>query len=111
MRSGTLDMASGWEVPAGYPAGIKQKVISGALDEENRRGSRTRLLKFDPGVYTKSPFEHEYWEEVYLVSGDLTVQMRREYAVYKLCALTTRSKGRRYRGALERGRYPATMEK
>jgi hypothetical protein len=37
--------------------------------------------------------------------------MRREYAVYKLCALTTRSKGRRYRGAPERGRYPATMEK
>ena len=36
--------------------------------------------------------------------------MRREYAVYKLCALTTRSKGR-YRGAPERGRYPATMEK
>jgi hypothetical protein len=27
----TLDMASGWEVPAGFPAGIKQKVISGAL--------------------------------------------------------------------------------
>jgi len=29
-------------------------------------------------------------------------------AVYKLCALTTRSKGRRYRGAPELRRYPLT---
>lgn len=69
----TLDMSSGWEVPAGYPEGIKQKIISGALDEVNNRGSRTRLLRFDAGVYTTAPFEHEYWEEVYLLSGDLTV--------------------------------------
>ena len=69
----TLDMNSGWEVPAGYPQGIKQKIISGALDEENRRGTRTRLLKFDAGIFTTKPFEHEYWEEVFLVSGDLTV--------------------------------------
>ncbi|MBX9739667.1 MAG: cupin [Beijerinckiaceae bacterium] len=69
----TLDMSAGWEVPAGYPAGIQQKILSGALDEENRKGSRTRLLKFIPGTYTTKPFVHEYWEEVFLVSGDLTV--------------------------------------
>jgi hypothetical protein len=69
----TLDMNSGWEVPAGYPAGIQQKILSGALDEANRRGTRTRLLRFEPGVYTTAPFSHEYWEEVYLVSGDLIV--------------------------------------
>jgi hypothetical protein len=69
----TLDMNSGWETPAGYPAGIQQKILSGALDEENRRGTRTRLLRFAPGVYTTAPFSHEYWEEVYLVSGDLIV--------------------------------------
>ena len=28
---------------------------------------------FEPGIYTTKPFVHEYWEEVYLVSGDLTV--------------------------------------
>jgi hypothetical protein len=43
------------------------------LDEINKRGSRTRLLRFAPGVYTTSPFVHEYWEEVFLFSGDLTV--------------------------------------
>ena len=69
----TLDMNSGWETPAGYPAGIQQKILSGALDEENRRGTRTRLLRFAPGVYSTAPFSHEYWEEVYLVSGDLIV--------------------------------------
>lgn len=69
----TLDMTTGWEVPAGYPVGIQQKIISGGLDEENRRGTRTRLLRFAPGVYTTAPFSHEYWEEVYLVSGDLIV--------------------------------------
>jgi len=69
----TLDMDAGWETPPGYPSGIKQKILSGALDEENRAGTRTRLLRFDPGVFTTAPFVHEYWEEVFLVSGDLTV--------------------------------------
>src|ERR1700754_805025 len=69
----TLDMNEGWEVPPGYPSGIQQKILSGALDEANRGGSRSRLLRFAPGVYTTKPFVHEYWEEVFLVSGDLTV--------------------------------------
>ena len=69
-----VDMGTeGWHTPPGYPAGIQQKILSGALDEENGRGIRTRLLRFDPGVFTTAPFVHDYWEEVYLVSGDLTV--------------------------------------
>ena len=68
-----VDMKADWEVPPGYPPGIEQKILSGALDEESGRGTRTRLLRFQPGVYTTSPFVHEYWEEVYLVNGDLTV--------------------------------------
>ena len=69
----TLDLDTGWETPAGYPEGIQQKIISGGLDEKNKRGTRTRLLRFAPGVYTTEPFVHEYWEEVFLVQGDLTV--------------------------------------
>lgn len=68
-----VDLGSGWHVPPGYPDGIEQKILAGDLDETNRRGSRTRLLRFGPGVYTTQPFVHDYWEEVYLVSGDLTV--------------------------------------
>jgi hypothetical protein len=69
----SLDLSAGWEVPPGYPDGIEQKILSGALDEDNRHGSRTRLLRFHAGVFTTEPFVHTYWEEVYLLSGDLTV--------------------------------------
>jgi len=68
-----VDLDRGWETPPGYPAGIQQKILAGALDEAGRRGTRTRLLRFAPGVHTTEPFVHEYWEEVFLVSGDLTV--------------------------------------
>jgi len=69
----TLDMSSGWETPPGYPAGIKQKILASDLNEKNKTGSRSRLLRFDPGVFTTAPFVHDHWEEVYLVSGDLIV--------------------------------------
>ncbi len=68
-----VDMSGGWHVPAGYPEGIEQKILAGSLDEENRQGNRTRLLRFAPGIFTTEPFVHEYWEEVYLITGDLTV--------------------------------------
>ncbi len=69
----SLDLNEGWETPPGYPSGIKQKIIAGVLDETGKAGNRTRLLSFEPGVYTTDPFVHEYWEEVYLLSGDLIV--------------------------------------
>ncbi|CAN0370217.1 unnamed protein product [Phaeothamnion confervicola] len=68
-----LDMNEGWHTPPGYPAGIKQKILAADLDEVKKMGGRTRLLKFDPGVYTTEPFVHDHWEEVYLLEGDLTV--------------------------------------
>ena len=68
-----VDMGGRWDVPEGYPEGIKQKILVGHLDEENKTGCRTRLLRFDPGVFTTEPFTHDYWEEVYLLKGDLTV--------------------------------------
>jgi hypothetical protein len=68
-----LDLSAGWEVPPGYPSGIEQKILSGSLDENSGTGSRTRLLRFQPGVFTTAPFVHRYWEEVYLIDGDLTV--------------------------------------
>lgn len=68
-----VDLAEGWHTPPGYPAEIQQKILAGALDETNKTGNRTRLLRFMPGVYTTEPFVHDYWEEVYLLSGDLIV--------------------------------------
>ena len=68
-----VDIAAGWATPDGYPAGIRQKILASDLDEARKMGSRTRLLRFDPGVYTTVPFVHDHWEEVYLISGDLIV--------------------------------------
>jgi hypothetical protein len=68
-----LDMTCGWETVPGYPPGIEQKILSGSLDEQNKKGSRTRLLRFQPGALTIKPFEHDYWEEVFQISGTLTV--------------------------------------
>ena len=68
-----VDMNGGWLAPPGYPPGIEQKILAGTLDERQQRGSRTRLLRFAPGVFTTAPFVHDYWEEVYLIEGDLTV--------------------------------------
>ncbi len=69
----SLDMQSGWATPEGYPDGIKQKILASDINETGKTGSRTRLLRFDPGVFTTAPFVHDHWEEVYLISGDLTV--------------------------------------
>ena len=68
-----LDMNAGWATPPGYPSGIKQKILASDLDETGKMGSRTRLLRFDPGVYTTAPFVHDHWEEVFLLQGDLIV--------------------------------------
>ena len=68
-----IEMGDGWQSPPGYPAGVQQKILSGALDESAKTGTRTRLLRFIPGAFTTAPFVHDYWEEVCLISGDLTV--------------------------------------
>ena len=51
--------------------GLQQKILAGSLDEKNKVGNRTRILKIEAGAFSTVPFVHEYWEEVYLVSGDL----------------------------------------
>lgn len=70
-----VDMVAGWELAPGYApdSGVQQKILSGALDERAGAGFRTRLLRFPAGFYTTAPFVHEYWEEVFLVRGDLWV--------------------------------------
>jgi hypothetical protein len=70
-----IDLDSGWQAPAGYKpgSGVEEKIIAGALDEVNKRGTRTRLLRFAPGAFSTSTIVHDYWEEVYLLRGDLIV--------------------------------------
>ena len=65
--------SEGWHSLPGYPKGIEQKILSGSLDETNKIGNRTRLLRFRPGGSTTKPFVHDYWEEVYAITSDLIV--------------------------------------
>ena len=69
----TLDVGEGWEPAPGAAPGIEQKLLSGDLDEPNKVGARTRLIRFQPGAVAPEPFVHTYWEEVYLIWGTLTV--------------------------------------
>jgi hypothetical protein len=61
------------EHPREFDAGISQIVLRDTLDQTNRRGMRTRIVRFEAGAHTSIPFSHEYHEEVYLISGDQTV--------------------------------------
>jgi hypothetical protein len=54
-----VDLTAGWRTPAGYPAGIQEKILAGALDEKAKSGNRTRLLRFEPGARTARPFVHD----------------------------------------------------
>lgn len=66
-----IDLDDGWTpVPDAAP-GVEQKLLSGALDEAAATGVRTRLIRFQPGTIVPDVFVHDYWEEVYLLSGQL----------------------------------------
>jgi hypothetical protein len=65
----------GWELPEGYSpeSGALELIISGSLDTANKQGSRTRILRFPPGFATFNPLVHDFWEEVFMFDGDMTV--------------------------------------
>lgn len=67
-----LDLQSGWEQLAGFPQGLEVKMLSNDLDETNKRGARTRAVRFAPGAETTETLIHDYWEEVFVLSGDLS---------------------------------------
>jgi ChrR Cupin-like domain len=69
----TVDMQAGWQTIPGYPPGFSEKILAGSLDEKNKRGNRTRMLRIEAGAFSTKPFVHDYWEEVFLLSGDLVV--------------------------------------
>jgi hypothetical protein len=69
----TIDRNEGWETPPGYKHGFWQKILASDLDEVNKRGSRSRLLRIDAGTFSEKPFVHDHWEEVFLAEGDLIV--------------------------------------
>src|SRR5215469_13139958 len=55
-----LNFSEGWEPIPGYPPGMEHKILAGHLDEANKRGARTRLMRIPAGTFTTKPFIHEY---------------------------------------------------
>jgi len=61
--------AGAWEQVAGPVRGIWTRTLA----DDPQTGAYTGLLRYEPGVDT-SPIGtriHEYWEEVYILEGDL----------------------------------------
>ena len=68
-----VDLHHGFTARAGGVAGITEKILASDFDPARRSGCRTRLLRLAPGTRTPEAHAHEYWEELYLLEGDLTV--------------------------------------
>ena len=68
-----LNINEGWKLAPDAGPGIEMKMLSGTLDEEKKVGVRTRLIRFLPGAFNTEVFVHDYWEEVYMISGSITL--------------------------------------
>lgn len=55
-----------WKAVEGYP-GVYEKV----LNEDPGTGSVTRLLRYDPGTVFDEVLRHDFYEELYVLSGTL----------------------------------------
>lgn len=66
-----VDVDGGWQALPGFPPGLDVKILADDLDELNKTGARTRLVRFAPGIGTEAPLIHDYWEEVFLISGSI----------------------------------------
>ena len=63
-------MNSGWAPMTGIP-GVEVKYLTNDLNEETRTGARTRYVRVAPGTTTSQPLVHAYWEDVFVLEGDL----------------------------------------
>ena len=44
-----------WVTPPGYPSSFQHKILTSDIDEKKKIGSRSRLMRLDPGAYSKAP--------------------------------------------------------
>ena len=69
-----VDSETGFETRGDGNSGISVKVLSSDLDTDAKRGRRTRLLRMAPGSDTPEAHAHDYWEEIYILEGEMIVQ-------------------------------------
>lgn len=70
-----LDMQCDWWLLEGYDLvfGVQELILFGVFDIECKCGSCMCLLCLLVGLYIQKLFVYDYWEEVFLVEGDLIV--------------------------------------
>src|SRR6516165_10393967 len=54
-----------WHPAPGFGPGVWERIVSGGQDE----GVTTRFVRFDPGSGRDAVATHDFWEEVYIISG------------------------------------------
>ena len=58
--------------PVGAGSGAAAEgMVEKILNLDHSTGVGTRLLKFPPGVETSAVIVHDFWEEVYVLEGEL----------------------------------------
>ncbi|MCK5778472.1 MAG: cupin domain-containing protein [Rhodospirillales bacterium] len=62
----------GWEAVDGFE-GIETKVLSGSFDHAKSEGAVTRITRWAAGTVSPEPSIHEWCEEVFIVSGTLSI--------------------------------------
>ena len=68
-----IDTGGNYEPRGDGAPGISIKTLGNTLDTQNKRGCRTRLLRLDPGTTTPEAHAHDYWEEIYMLEGEMTL--------------------------------------
>ena len=63
-----VDMDAGWTP---MMPGVQVKYLANDLDEETRTGARTRYVRLAPGAKSSQALTHTYWEDVFVLEGDL----------------------------------------
>ena len=53
--------------------GYSVRILSDDMDAGARSGRRSRLLRLEPGFRSEGAHAHDYWEELYVLEGEMTI--------------------------------------
>jgi hypothetical protein len=65
-----MDTSGGFTTRPDNPL-IHVKILGDSLDMTKKTGVRTRFLRLDAGCRTPEAHAHPYWEELYILEGDI----------------------------------------
>ena len=60
---------------------VEQAILINNLDEVNKRGTRSRLVRYGDDSRTGAAFVHDFHEEVYLIEGEQEILDPQSFAL------------------------------